>query len=315
MMKFKNPLTSLLAGLLLLASCETELREQDMPTDKVSTAFSIALNAQTRAPQVLDLTAYTAKVYMFKEEKPGSENFVYSGEEEITSSTFTMTELTTGVLHRFVFIALPKGQMPALPIHSAESPGYTDADLAYINSNQVRHEVFRNILTFTPVASSAGSNDYSIVLTRQNGALQVRMSNASGELTSVKLEVEGMPEMYLHDGTGGKVITKGTPQQLSKEETPAAVKDYRITVNLLPAEDVTGKGKLTLTYAGGTVEVYDLTSTQGGIPIYPNQVTWLTLSGTGGDGGDGNFDVNFGPDINLDDDEWDGIHGNPGDKI
>ena len=317
MVKLKIRLLSLLALLLVLSSCDNEWNHPDVSADKTAVGFSLFLNPQTRAPQDLDLAVYSAKVYVFKESTANSDRFEYLKEEEITSCTFTITDLEAGTRHRFVFMALPKGQTPELPSLAAAAPAYTaeESKLAYINANQTGHEIFRKILTVTPQADSESTSKHSIVLTRQNGALQVRMSNASGELTSVKLEVEGMPEMYLHDGTGGKVITKGTPQQLSKEETPAAVKDYRITVNLLPAEDVTDKGKLTLTYAGGTVEVYDLTSTQGGIPIYPNQVTWLTLSGTGGDGGDGNFDVNFGPDINLDDDEWDGIHGNPGDNI
>ena len=306
-MKLKIVPAALLASLLLI-SCEAEMHEQSEPCGCSNAEFCVSLNARTRAPQDLDLNTYTAKVYMFKEETAGSDRFTYLGEEEITGNTFTVEGLTADVRHRFVFMALPKGQTPELPAHTAGKPGYDTAGLTYISGNQTTHEVFRDILTFTP---EKGDNAYSIVLTRQNGALQVRMGNANGELTGVKLEVEGMPEMFLHDGTGGKVVTKGSAVQLSKEETPGTTKDYRITVNLLPAEDVTGKGKLTLTYRDGTSKEYALTSTQGGIPIYPNQVTWLTLNGTGDDGDDndnGNFDVNIGPDINLDDDEWDGIH-------
>ncbi|MCD8317469.1 MAG: hypothetical protein LUC45_00780 [Paraprevotella sp.] len=246
---------------------------------------------------------YTAKVYEFKEETAGSDQFVYADEQDITSSTFTTgNNLDAGTRYRFVFMALPKGQTPALPTHTTDKPIYTDADLSYINGNQTGNEVFRNILTFTP----QGDNDsYNVILTRQNGALQVRLDNNNGALKSVKLEVEGMPDMYLNDGTGGKVLTKGTVVQLSKEDgNPDVTDDYRITVNRLPAEDVTGKGGLTLTYQDGSTKVYNLTSSQGSIPIYPNQVTWLTLSGAGDD----NFKVEFGPTIDLDDDQWDGYN-------
>lgn len=295
--------TVLLLG-LLLGACEKGWQEE-MPPSETQGTFTVALNPQSRAPQDLDLDVYTAKVYMFKETDTATETFSYWKEADLTGNVFQTEGLTVGVRHRFVFMALPKGQTPELPSHTGNKPDYTDADLAYITGNQTRHEVFRNILTFTPEKTTA-DNRYSIVLTRQNGALQVRMSNTDGLLAKVKLEVDGMSGMYLHDGTGGKVITKGTAIRLSEEETPEAVKDYRITVNLLPAEDVTNKGKLTLTYTDGSTKEYPLTSTQGGIPIFPNQITWLTLNGAGD--GDGNFDVNFGPDIDLDDDEWDGIH-------
>ena len=295
--------TVLLLG-LLLGACEKGWQDE-MPPSETQGTFTVALNPQSRAPQDLDLAVYTAKVYMFKEADTATETFSYWKEAEVTRNVFQVEGLTVGVRHRFVFMALPKDQTPELPSHAGDMPGYTDADLTYITGNQTRHEVFRNILTFTPKKTTV-DNEYSIVLTRQNGALQVRMSNADGLLKKVKIEVDGMPDMYLHDGTGGKVITKGTAIRLSKEEIPEAVKDYRITINLLPAEDVTGKGKLTFTYTDGSTKEYPLTSTHGSIPIFPNQITWLTLNGTGD--GDGGFDVNFGPDIDLDDDEWDGIH-------
>ncbi|BFK96010.1 hypothetical protein [Alistipes onderdonkii] len=302
-MKLNIPLTSWLASIILLASCHSELAEPEALTRQADTEFHLNLNAQTRAPQTLDTDVYNAKVYMFTESTAGSERFDYLGEADITGGTFTAERLQAGVRYRFVFMALPKDQIPALPLHTDAQPDYEVADLAYIESNETGHEIFRAILDFSPKNSQ--TNSYDVVLTRQNGALQVRMSNADGALKSVKLEVEGMPEMYLHDGTGGKVITKGTAIQLSKEDNLRITTDYRITVNLLPAEDVTGKGKLTLTYTNGSQKEYNLKSTQGGIPIFPNQITWLTLSGTGGEG---NFNVNFGPDINLDDDKWDGIH-------
>lgn len=303
MMKLNIPLAGWLASILLLASCHSELAEPEALTSPAETEFHLNLSTQTRTPQTLDTDVYTAKVYMFTERTDGSDSFQYLGEADITGSTFTADGLQAEVRHRFVFMALPKGQTPALPSHTDAKPDYEAADLAYIESNETGHEIFRAILDFIPQESQA--NSYNVVLTRQNGALQVRMSNADGALKSVKLEVEGMPEMYLHDGTGGKVITKGTAIQLSKEERPETTSDYRITVNLLPAEDITGKGKLTLIYTDGSQKEYNLKSTQGGIPIFPNQITWLTLNGTGGEG---NFDVNFGPDINLDDDKWDGVH-------
>lgn len=109
--------------------------------------------------------------------------------------------------------------------------------------------------------------------------------------------------MLFQDGTGGKVLSEGSPVQLSKSEIPPVTDNYRISINLLPLEDLTGKGRLTLTHVDGTETVYELKSTSGSIPIYPNQITWLVLRGTG-DGG--SFEVGFGGDINLDDDEWDG---------
>lgn len=306
MMKFKIQLISLFVSVLLM-SCSTDIYDE-IQTDKADVTFRVSLNTQTRAPQDIDFTSYNVKVYTFAEmfENPG--RFLFSSEQEITNSIFTIEDLDPTLQYRFVFLALPKNQTPVLPSYKNEvsAPFYEDAIYAYISGNQTGNEVFRNILTLTPTTDSESGNDHSIVLTRQNGALQIRLSNSSGELNNVKLEVEGMSEMYLHDGTGGKVVSTGSAVQLSKEEVPAAVNDYRISVNLLPAEDVTGKGKLTLTYTNGSTKVYTLSSTQGSIPIYPNQITWLTLNGTGGDG-DGNFSVHFGPEVNLDDDDWDGI--------
>ena len=99
------------------------------------------------------------------------------------------------------------------------------------------------------------------------------------------------------------LLSQGAAVALAKSEQPAVTSDYRIAVNLLPAEDITGQGALVLTLADGTEQRYTLRSTSGTIPIYPNQITWLVLRGTG-EGG--SFEVGFGGDINLDDDAWDG---------
>ena len=185
---------------------------------------------------------------------------------------------------------MPKRQQPALPDCTSTRPAYSDATATYLSGVQTSNEIFRSILSFK---ASAGSSSYSVVLTRQNGALQIRLDNTYGEIKTVKLEVAGLPKIYFNDGTGGRVIATGSEIQLSKSDRPSKTSDYRISINLLPVEDLTGKGRLTLTYSWGLQRVYSLRSTSGRIPIYPNQITWLVLdeacsgnadeNGSGGD--------------------------------
>lgn len=254
--------------------------------------FDLSLEARTRAPQEIDFGEYAVSLYVFEAESSFCVQTV-----DITSSSFTVEGLEKNTAYCGVFLAIPRGQQPALPLSATY---YETSVLQYLEGNQPDQEVFRNILNFS---TGDEITSYSIVLTRQNGAIQIRMSNADGSIRNAQLEVEGLPVMFFHDGTGGKVLSEGDPVLLSKSETPAVTDNYRISINLLPTEDVTGKGRLTLTGIDGTQTVYELKSTSGTIPIYPNQITWLVLRGTG-DGG--SFEVGFGNDIDLDDDEWDG---------
>lgn len=236
--------------------------------------FDVALQAPTRAPEALDPTVYSAKVYQFREETPGSGRYVYSGEQALTGGSLSLGGLVVGTAYRFVFLAVPKKQQPALPDCTSTRPAYSDATATYLSGVQTSNEIFRSILSFK---ASAGSSSYSVVLTRQNGALQIRLDNTYGEIKTVKLEVAGLPKICFNDGTGGQVIATGSEIQLSKSERPSRTSDYRISINLLPVEDLTGKGRLTLTYLLGQQRVYSLGSTSGRIPIYPNQITWLVL--------------------------------------
>lgn len=284
----------LIGWALAVSSCEKSV---DIPEASRSVRFQLSLDAQTKTPQRLDLESYTAKLYTFKE--TSTDEFVFANEQEIVSTTITVSELDRNTRYKFVFLATPKGQQPALP--NLVGGLYTDALMQYLEGNQSGQEVFRNILT---LSSADVIDSYSIVLTRQNGAIQIRMSHTDGTIKSVKLEVEGMPEMFFHDGTGGKVLTQGTAVTLSKSEQPPVTDDYRISINLLPTEDLTNRGTLTLSLMDGTKQVYSLKSTLGTIPIYPNQVTWLLLKGSGDSS---SFEAGFGGHIDLDDDQWDGV--------
>lgn len=254
--------------------------------------FDLSLDAQTRAPQEIDFNEYAVSLYVFD-----AETSLCVQTFAITSTSFTVTGLEKNTAYRGVFLAIPRGQQPALP---DLVDLYELSTMQYLTGNQTEQEVFRNILNFS---TSDEITSYSIILTRQNGAIQIRMSNTDGAINNARLEVEGLPVMLFQDGTGGKVLSEGSPVQLSKSEIPPVTDNYRISINLLPLEDLTGKGRLTLTHVDGTETVYELKSTSGSIPIYPNQITWLVLRGAG-DGG--SFEVGFGGDIDLDDDEWDG---------
>lgn len=260
--------------------------------------FEIALNALSRAPQDVDFNQYSVKVYVFKQEGPG--DYVAVKEQEVMASSFTIDGLMPKTAYRYVFLAIPRTQTPALPAVVAGMP-YAGVTMSYVTGNQTGNEVFRNILT---CPSDDEVTSYPIVLTRQNGAIEVRLNNADGAIKTVTLEAKGFSDMYFDDGENGKVFSSGEEITFSSTKEPGLTADFRIRINLLPMEDLTGKGKLTLTYTDGSVKEYPLTSTSGGIPIYPNQVTWLVLSGTGGGGG---FDVHFGENIDLDDDLWDGV--------
>lgn len=282
----------LLIGLCLgNVSCRKPAAETDDPR---RIRFDLSLDSRTRAPQEIDFNVYTVRLYVFEASETST---ACTQVMEISSRTFTVSGLSRQTPYRFVFLAIPKGQQPELP---ATVGSYETAEMQYLSGNQPDQEVFRSLLTLD---TSDDIDSYSIVLTRQNGAIQIRMSNADGTIRNARLEVEGLPTMLLQDATGGKVLSAGDPVLLSKSEAPSVTDNYRIGINLLPTEDLTGRGQLTLTHIDGTETVYELKSTSGTIPVYPNQITWLVLRGTG-EGG--SFEVVFGGDINLDDDEWDG---------
>ena len=220
-------------------------------------------------------SAYTAKVYIFKEESSGSNHFIYSGEQNITGNSLTVAGLVPATKYRFVFLAIPKNQQPALPNFNSSKPVYTNALATYISGSQTTNELFRNILSFT---ATVNLNTYTIVLTRQNGALQIRLDNTNGKIKTVKLEVMSQQQIYLHDGMGGQVLTSGTNITLTKSERPSKTSDYRIGINILPIEDLTNKGRLTITQSNGQQKVYTLKSSSGRIPVYPNQITWIVLN-------------------------------------
>lgn len=264
-----------LSGLILFVSCSKSMEE--MAPAPAQVTFDIGMSTATRAAQAINLNTYSAKVYIFKEETAGNGRFIYNSEQNITSSSQSITGLLTGTKYKLVFLAIPKKQTPALPDYTSTKPNYLDASATYISGNQTANELFRNILTVTPIS---GSNQYSVVLTRQNGAIQIRLNNEKGSIKTVKLEVMGLPKVLFNDATGGMVLTSGTAITLSKSAQLSKTEDYRITIYLLPVEDLSRKGRITLSASNGKQTVYTLTSSSGYIPIYPNQITWLTLPHT-----------------------------------
>ena len=290
----------------VLSSCSSEA-DFSSASESTSTTFNIGLDARSRAAQSLNLDNYDAKMYLYEGRagEDGAVDYSQTREINLTDNQLTIENLTAGNSYKAVFLAVPKGQTPKLPdLYGADvAPSYKNATTGYINGqeNETDKHIFRSILSFV---ASANTGTQSTVLTRQNGALEVRIKNMPG-MKSVKLRVKGHKAMFLHDGTGGRVITDGDPTVLSKTITDglgASVVSVRI--NLLPQEDITDTegtdNYLEITTEKGTTK-YPIKSDHSMIPIYPNQVTWLTL-GTG----NGNFDVSFSGKVNLEDDEWDG---------
>lgn len=257
-----------------ILACE---KPSDGPSATASAQFGITVSATTRAPESLNPSTYTARLYMFKESTAANGSYTYFGETNITNGSLTISDLALGTEYRFVFMAVPKSQQPALPDLSSAKPAYRDAIVSYISGVQTGNEIFRCIYTFTP---TVGINRYTAVLTRQNGALQIRLNNADASIRTARLELPCQPKIYLNDGTGGEVVSSGTAITLTKSANVPRTSDYRISINTLPTEDLTGKGRLTLTLSNGSQRSYSLASTSGRIPIYPNQITWLTFDGT-----------------------------------
>ena len=293
-----------LAGALSSCSSESDLLPE---SEKTSTTFHIGLNTLSRAAQSLNLANYDAKMYLYEGHDNGDGTVGYSQvrELELTDNHLTVEDLKTKTSYKAVFLAVPKGQTPKLPdLYSADIvPSYKEATAGYINGNddETDKHIFRSILSFV---ASANTGTQSTVLTRQNGALEVRIKNIP-DMQSVKLQVKGHTTMYIHDGTGGQVITDGEPIALSKTITDGlGASEVRVKINLLPQENIADaagtNNYLEITTSTGTTK-YPIKSDHPTIPIYPNQITWLTLGN-----GSGNFDVSFSGNINIEDEEWDG---------
>lgn len=262
-----------LAFVATLASCT---KEQYESADPLQVHFDIAMQAQTRAAERFDANTYSAKAYLFKESTSGSGLYAYVSETSVTGNNLTIGGLQPSAKYRLVFLAIPRSQQPSLPNFTATRPSYTDAKATYVSGATPSNELFRHILSFT-ASSSISTQQHTVVLTRQNGALQIRLNNSDGKIRNVKLEVQSYPQMLLNDGTGGMVLSSGNAITLSRSERPPKTNEHRITVNVLPIGDITGKGRLTITHNNGSQTVYDLVSTSGRIPVYPNQITWITL--------------------------------------
>ena len=303
---------------LFIASC-SETMEEVPGQGAASASFSLSLNPVTRAAKDLDPAHYDAKVYLYERRESdggGSAGYTQVQELPVTSNQMTISRLVPLKQYKAVFLAVPKAQTPALPefMGKGNVPSYSEAAAEYIEgrSSDISNDVFRSIVDFK--ATTANSQQ-TTVLTRQNGALEVRLLNQKN-LTSVKLHINGHTSFLLHDGTGGQVMTQGTPVALETTLTDPAklsASEVKIRINLLPQEDLTDKdgtnNYLEVT-SGGVTTKYPVKSDHQAIPVYPNQITWLTL----GSRDNTNFEVTFSNKINLDDPQWDGIHGGTGEN-
>lgn len=271
---------------------------------EVSISISSGIEqASSRAVEPYPQNVYKGRYYVYNSD--GS----YLSEGEL-ASVLTIDGLTSGQEYKVVLLAVPSGRQYGITTGGTESePSYSDAKTQYQGEGtQYDYEIFRDVLTIRPTVTNT---DFNAVLTRQNGAIEIRIRNM--QLQEVTLRVNGTQYMYFHDGTGGEVISDKeltlnrtlTSEQLTSSET-------RIRINLLPQEDITDDNGdtnfLKITTTSGTETTYPLKSSEGSIPIYPNQVTWLTL-GDGGEGSEGDFTVDFSDSdggIHLEDDSWDG---------
>lgn len=275
---------------------------------EVSISISSGIEqASSRAVVPYPQNVYKGRYYVYNSD--GS----YLSEGEL-ASVLKINGLTSGQEYKVVLLAVPSGQQYGITTGGTESePSYSDAKTQYQgDGTQYGYEIFRDVLTIKPTVSNT---DFNAVLTRQNGAIEIRIRNM--QLQEVTLQVNGTQYMYFNDGTGGEVISDTeltltrtfTSDQLTSSET-------RIRINMLPQEDITDDNGdtnfLKITTTSGTETTYPLKSSEGSIPIYPNQVTWLTL-GNGGEGSEGDFTVDFsgsGGGIHLEDDIWDGWQDN-----
>lgn len=262
----------------------------------------------SRAVQAYDAVDFPGRYYLYN----ASGDYVTSGDLE--SNSFTLKDFPVGKEATMVILASPNGNQVDLPTEVSEA--YNNATLVYqqgtgYNSTNITKDVYRDIIRIKP---QIGINEVNAVLTRQNGALEIRIKNMN--IKSATLQLNGTQTMYFNDGTGGQVLSESEVILTNTMENLSGKNDIRIRINLLPQEDITtgntandpnistSENKLTITDANNKTIEYDIKSNQGAIPIYPNQITWLTFNG---DDGDGEFTVSFSKDdINLEDDDWDG---------
>ena len=310
-MKIYYYMTLWLTFLGLASACSSEADEVTVP-ETTSVSFHVAMNMETRAAHPLDPKAYTAKLYLYeRRQADNTVGYTKVQEIDVTSDKLTINGLVTQKQYKAVFLAVPSTQTkPALPdFTNGTAPAYDKAIVPYINGqpDEIGKDIFRSIVDFT---ARAAGNPLNTVLTRQNGAVEVRLLNQK-DLKSVELHVNGHTEFYLNDGTGGQVIAQGTTVALKNTITDANTlnaSEVRIRINLLPQEDLTDENGtnnyLKVTTTAGTTKTYPLKSGHQTIPVYPNQITWLTL----GSKDNSEFDVSFSGNINLDDNQWDGIH-------
>lgn len=287
---------------------------EDDPKPVVSTStttFRLGMDTQTRSAQPINFSLYEVKMYLYEErlnEESNSLAYQYKTELEITQADLVVVDdLTPGNKYKAVFLAIPKEQLPSLPIYKTIDvvTPYESAEVQYISedTNDIENHIYRSIVNFT--ATTADSEHYT-VLTRQNGAVEVRILNTPG-VSKAELHLKGHTTMLIQDGTGGQVKTVGQPTEelVNTIEDVSKVSDIRVRINILPQEDIsddTGNSNyLKLTMDDGTEKVYNIKSDHDKIPVYPNQVTWLTIGNNAG-----NFDVSFSGYINVEDDKWDG---------
>lgn len=282
-----------LAAALISVSCSRIVPES------ATVCVSVGLDEPlSRAVQPYPEQAYRGKWYLFASEGTG---YVWVEEGEIVAEPIHLEDLSVERTYKLVLVAVPVGQVSALPGEN----GVTETDYEQVMAvyqsgpERVDNDIFRDILSFRP---SAGTMNREAVLTRQNGAVEVRLQHIVFD--RAELYVAGTQYMYLNDGGTGQVLSTGAVN-LSVQRAGTGAVDERIRIHLLPQEDITGSasGNRLILYGGDypeTGRVFPLQSDQGVIPVYPNQVTWLTLGSSGG-----SFTVSFS-NIQLDDDDWDG---------
>lgn len=311
-MKTRHLYHNLLVALIACCSftaCNNEVAT--VGTEECTVRVNLSIeepDGVSRAVQAYDAVDFPGRYYLYN----ASGDYVTSGNLE--SNSFTLKDFPVGEEATLVILASPNGNQVDLPTEVNEA--YNNATLAYQqgegnNSTNITKDVYRDIIRIKP---QIGINEVKAVLTRQNGALEIRIKNMN--IKSATLQLNGTQTMYFNDGTGGKVLSESEVTLTNTMEDLSGKNDIRIRINLLPQEDITtgntandpnistSENKLTITDADGKEKKYDIKSNQGTIPIYPNQITWLTLNG---DDGDGEFTVSFSKgDINLEDDDWDG---------
>lgn len=319
---------SFFAFLLFVLSLTSCKGEETVQTEKESIDIRIAMNtdSSTRSIEEYNTEIYKGMYFVYEKQNLNFSYF-FSGE---LNSVLKLNNLDPSKSYKVVLIAVPIGQnypvsSNAINVSSSTEvePDYSEANTQFQEidgDSEIGHEIFRDIITINPTIENT---TYNAVLTRQNGAIEIRIRNMN--ISKAVLNVCGTKYMYFNDGTGGQVLSEGVINLFcTKEGEQLDNYESKIRINLLPQDDITNysadgntssvnaqgvnTGNNTLTIVSGdpgTETVYKLKSSNGKIPVYPNQVTWLTLDGDGSSG-DGTFEVSFSGNIHLEDDDWDG---------